>query len=753
MNRKRKALFLPLCIPALSAGLTLPITATAQSKELNVLEEVLVTATKRGTVALADTPIAIQVFSNEDLQRQGIKQFADYAPQISGLSFEDQGPGDKRIVIRGLQSVGASTTGVYFDDIILTGNNRQDGGGRQADLRLADMERIEVLKGPQGTLYGASSMSGTIRLITNKPDVEAMSGGINATVSTTEEAGDENTDIDGMINIPIIKGVAALRLVAYQSDQSGFVDNIHSGPDGAFNGQDDVNNIDISGGRAAFRWMPTERVTLDMMYLEQDTESDGPYWYQPIFGEYNQRNLTPAPWKESVEAFNIALEWELDHGTISASTSGLDRDIFYSFPATRVLCSIFGKPKSVCFSENDPELYATQGTLNQPQDRSIDNSEIRYASNWNGPLQLVAGLFYQKEESSFTSTVSRTTLAGDALTDQQNIFVNRQVNGEIENTAAFGELSYDFSERLTGTVGVRVFEFEINEVGQNLATTFRENDAAPVPTSSQEDDINWKFNLSYDISEDAMVYANYAEGFRAGGNNEPDFTSGATFPAFGSDSLESWEVGGKASFLDRRLQVDAALYFMEWSDRQERVLASLDEGDFLIIDNVGSAEIMGFELGIVALPFANLDLSVGGNITVMEAELSEDPPQLNASSPQEGDRIPFVPEFSASAFIEHMAELSGAWSLISRADYSYVGKSYTDFRPASPRYEPVGDYSLVNARLIFDYDNRYQVTLFGDNLLDESAIITEIIDGTLRRPNMAIPVRPRTVGVSVSYQF
>ena len=140
-------------------------------------------------------------------------------------------------------------------------------------------------------------------------------------------------------------------------------------------------------------------------------------------------------------------------------------------------------------------------------------------------------------------------------------------------------------------------------------------------------------------------------------------------------------------------------------------------------------------------------------MTVMEAELSDDPQQMNASSPQEGDRIPFVPEFSANAFVEYTKELSGAWTLISRADYSYVGKSYTDFRPTSPRYEPMGNYSLVDLRLIFDYDSRHQITLFADNLLDESAIVSQIIDGTLRRPNMAIPVHPRTLGVSVSYQF
>ncbi len=164
----------------------MPRTLFAQEADTNSIAEVKVTASKRGEQTVLDTPMAIQAITSEQLASQGIVQFADYARSISGLTFEDQGPGDKKYVIRGLDSTGASTTGVYFDDIVVTANNPQDGGGREPDIRLVDMERVEVLKGPQGTLYGASSMSGTIRMITNKPDASKTSFSANAGVSSTD---------------------------------------------------------------------------------------------------------------------------------------------------------------------------------------------------------------------------------------------------------------------------------------------------------------------------------------------------------------------------------------------------------------------------------------------------------------------------------------------------------------------------------------------------------------------------------------
>ena len=226
------------------------------SDEQPVIEEILVTASKRGAVALRDIPMSIQAFTGEDLERRGIVEFIDYARSVSGLSFEDQGPGDKKYVLRGTQSVGAATTGVYFDDIVITGNNRQDGGGRQPDIRLVDMERIEILKGPQGTLYGASSMSGTIRMITNKPNTTEFAGAINAGIGSTGSASGENYDLDGMLNIPLVEDQLAVRLVGYYGEEAGYIDDTLDYGIGGL-GAEGANNPRSSAQNGwSIRWAP-----------------------------------------------------------------------------------------------------------------------------------------------------------------------------------------------------------------------------------------------------------------------------------------------------------------------------------------------------------------------------------------------------------------------------------------------------------------------------------------------------------------
>ena len=662
-------------IPTILAAilsLSLPMIVTAQDTDprSGPLEEIMVTASKRGAQTLQDIPISIQAFSGEDLARRGVVDFDDYAREVSGLSFEDQGPGDKKYVLRGTQSTGAATTGVYFDDIVLTGNNRQDGGGRQPDVRLVDMERIEVLKGPQGTLYGSSSMSGTIRMITNKPDASKFAGAVNANLENTRNASGETYSIDAMLNVPIVKDKVAFRLVGYTTEEAGWIDdNIGYGVKRSVHG---ANETEVSGGRAALRWQVTDDVRVDALWIRQDTDTDGASWYQPLYGEFVQNNYQALPWNESMDAYNLAFEWAADHGTATASVSYMERDIEYRFDGTRILCGIFTGRNPLCKAPQAEAIAIRYSSLLvQPQDRSIFSSELRYASSWEGRFQLVGGLFYQEEDNNFRSIVSYFDTQGRPLplSDRQNIQVNRRVNGEIKQYAAFAEASFDVTDRLTATVGLRVFKFDVDEVGQNLVTRNRPVDAAPVVTASSEDDISPKFNLSFDITDDIMLYATYAEGFRSGGNNEPDFTTGTVFPGFGSDSLKSYEVGLKASFLDGSIQLDAAAYYMDWSDLQARVLASAATGNFLILGNVGSADIKGFEMGALVRPQQARNLTLGGNLTLLSAELSESfPVGTNAFPGQNGDRIPDVPEVTGNLFAE-----------LSHSGFWYLG-SYYPFR-------------------------------------------------------------------------
>jgi outer membrane receptor protein involved in Fe transport len=726
------------------------LTNVAHSAEEPLLGEVLVTASKRGETSVLDTPIAIQAITSQQLEAQGITQFSDYARSISGLSFEDQGPGDKKIVLRGMQSTGAATTGLYFDDLVITANNRQDGGGRQPDLRLIDMERIEVLKGPQGTLYGAGSMSGTIRMITNKPNLTETSGAVHAGVGYTSDASDPNYDYDAMLNVPLIEGKLGMRVVGYQNSLAGFIDDPMLGREG-------VNNQRVTGGRVAARWLITDALTLDAMWINQNTESNGAAYYQPLFGEFQQRNNTESDWEEELNAYNVALNWQLSNGSVTWSGSKMDRDIYYRFPGARILCTLFGGAQSTCFDpQNNATLVQYRASADQPQDRSIEVSELRYASDWDSPFQVVGGLFYQKEENNFRSRITDVNELGERLIGREHYNSNRVVNNSITQKAVFGELSYNITDALIATVGVRSFQFKVNEKGQNLVARTRPVEQAPVYTGSEEEDTTFKYNLKYNFDADRMVYLNYAEGFRAGGNNEPDFASGTVLPPYKSDNVKSYEIGAKGAFLNGTLQFDAAAYYMDWQGLQARVSANIPGSTALMLGNVGTAAIKGVEVGMQTIPF-DMDLTLGLNATRLEAKLTENgpfgPPNAQGVSVPtaglDGDRIPNVPEFTASLFADYGFEVA-SWEGSARVDYQYVGESYSDFNRTKPIFTEQGDYSLVNARLAFERE-RYKFDVFANNLFDEQAIVSSSIDA--RRPLEIIPLRPRTFGVSFGYKF
>lgn len=706
------------------------------SSQAGVLTEIVVTASKRGEQSLLETPMAIQAITADDLQKQGVAQFDSYARSISGLAFEDQGPGDKKIVLRGLASTGAATTGLYLDDIVLTANNSQDGGGRQPDIRLVDMERIEILKGPQGTLYGASSMSGTVRQITNKPDPTAFSVAANAGLAGTEGGGADYT-VDGMVNVPLVDGRLAFRAVAYQAEREGFIDDINLGIDGA-------STDEVTGGRAALRWAITDDATLDLMYLRQDTDTDGPAWYQPLFGEFVQANHTPMPWTESLDAYNAVINWNVARGTVTANASRMERDLYYQFDGARILCTLFGGPASDCKQMvTSPLIQSRRAGAFQPQARSITSSELRYASAWESRWQLVAGVFYDKEENDFTSKVQSVDAQQNPIPGQ--LFVNRVVENDVEHRALFGELSYDLTQALTITGGARTFRIQIDQLGQNLQTLFRPVAQPAVFTRSIEEDETYKFNVQYRFAPDRQLYFTYAEGFRSGGNNEPDFTTGTVLPPYGSDSLKSYEVGLKGRFLERALELDTALYVMDWSDLHARVSAQIAGSSFLIVGNVGSARIQGGELGLKAAPLRDRDVLIGLTATVLAAELTETTPNVG----NDGDRVPNVPEFSANLYGEYGFGI-GDWESILRAEFAYVGDSYSDFNATRPVYTRQGDYSLVNLRWNMARAP-YRLAVYVENVFDELAWITTSIDS--RRPLEAYPTRPRTYGVQLSYRF
>lgn len=730
------------CVLAPLAATLMPVSHAADAPQTAAsapVEEIIVTATKRGEQSIQDVSMSIAAFDEQSLRERGADNFLDYARAVPGLSVQDQGPGDKKYIIRGVQSVGAATTGLYFDEIVMTANNRQDGGGRQPDLKLFDVERVEVLRGPQGTLYGASSMSGTIRIVSNKPDPTEFAGRVEGTVSNTRY-GNENYRVNAMVNVPLIENKLAVRGVYYMRDESGFIDNTRLGLKG-------INDEDTQGGRLAVRLLATDSLTVTASGLYQKTESNGRYGFEPSTGELEVAFYTQTPWVDEYYAANVTAEQKFDAGTLLLTSSYFDRDIEFNNDGTTILAGILARP---------PEQV--RGLLAQPQSRSIWSNEARFSSDWDGPFNLVAGVFFQKEEGNFNSRVDSADERGMAEADPL-VYLWRTIDTEIENRSLFGELSYQLTDKLTATVGARWFQFDVDEQSSLLIACCSGNTpgSGPArPTASSDKDVNYKLNLSYEANDDLLFYAQAAQGFRSGGNNEPGISvvpGCQNASSFGSDGLWNYEIGAKMSLFDNRAVLNVTPYYIDWSDMQVRAFNPTCNN--ARIDNAGEARIQGVEAELVLRPLAALEFNFTFNYS--DAELTENQPRAtgtgNGTEGLEGDDIPGVPRKNGSAGAQYTFPIGNqSFSGVLRGDYSYVGSSKTAFRPLTDStYRVQPSYSLTNVRFGLTGDT-WEATLFLNNVFDERAEVTRLVFSQTR-PDIIITNRPRELGLSFSKSF
>ena len=751
----------------LLAGVALPQMACAQAASGtaasdNALDDIVVTANKRGAESLQRVPIAIQALTGETLAAKGANSFADFAGSVPSLQFNDLGPGDKKYIIRGVSSTGASTVGVYYDEAVITAANSNDGGGRNADIRLYDLERIEVLKGPQGTLYGASSMSGTIRFITAKPKMSEFEGNVTGEVSSTKKGG-TNYNLHGTINLPIVYDVLAIRATGWLDDQSGYIDAVRI-PSGRIN---NINNDNNKGGRVIARLTPNTDITVTASVTVQHTKSDGSSRYTPPGtnsygdqasgfpsvpgGDLINTDLTQSPLSDKLHIYSLTGEYKTGIGSFTATTNWYDRTFDYSFDSTPIL-----------FANGVP----IPGITHQPQYRRVWSNEVRYASDFDGPLNVVVGGFLQREKSNFTVEVIRSNAFGlprgpfnpansdDALANPNgNTFFGRTDDQELKQEAAFGELTFKPLEKLTAVVGARYFHSRQTAAQQ---TTHPFGGFAPgsqtdlvLFNQSSDHKVTYKFNLSYQADRAVLVYATAAQGFRVGGVNAANLPFTSNIPrGYTPDTLWNYEVGFKSELFDRRLRLNIAAYTIRWSDTQVRAVDAT--GSFPFTTNAGKVRINGIEAEADGRLAPGLQLSVGGSYQT--AKLRQDQPFIpgNPNLGLKGDTLPNVPKFQANASLSYDFPLAGTFTETLRADFNYRAKTQTQFNGLSPFNVPLDSYTLLNLRAT-THSDAWALALFVDNVFDKRAQIDAI--SSTQDPLARLTVRPRTIGVSATRNF
>ncbi len=740
-----RQLMVPLVTGLSSLAMLAPAVAMGQEAEAasNVLEEVIVSASKRGNQSLQDVPVSIRALTSEDLDRQNIQTFEDWVRQVPGVTFKDLGPGEKTIVTRGLVSTGAATTSVYFDETNITAFNDGEGGGRNVDFKLFDLERIEVLRGPQGTLYGASGMGGTVRIIPAKPNLSEFSSSVEGEYSNTESGGN-NYAVHGHLNMPLVDDTFGIRLAAWKVDNSGYIDNIRFGTT-------DINDEDTVGARLMATYKFTENFSLTGTVMVQDQDiGDGTRFNRigddalvfpgetpfSVTGDLQVTDFTRNPRVDDPSIMSLVANYDTQYGSFVATTSLYEREIEYNFDSTPILL-FFGVPIKAISSF--------------PEDREIWNTEVRFNSALEGPVQFVSGVYYQDEDlysESNVFTVDDEGFINETSPSVLSVLRDRT----FEELAVFGELTYSFTDRWDATVGARYADFEF-VTDENAVVPFFGPPRGPEPTKTGSDDnFIMKVNTSYRVSDEAMVYGTVSQGFRRGGLNLNAFGDLFDIPeTFGSDELVNVEAGMKSSWLEDRLILNATVYSLFWSDIQLETINA--EGTAEFFTNAGEARVDGLELELFARPVPGLDLFAAIGYT--DAALTEDAPPLNdpplPSEGRDGDKLNNVPEWTVTLGADYVWGVFNDFEAFVGGSVQYTDSSNTRIAGSRDPFNVRLDNStILDLRAGIDKES-WRFELFMDNVTDERAqndAINEITNILAFFTN-----RPRTTGVRVAYRF
>jgi iron complex outermembrane recepter protein len=691
------------------------------------LEEITVTARKRAEKAI-DVPFSLQVVDGKDLTQLGALDFSDYARTVAGVSFEDKGAGRYTIFMRGV-STGSdvdtgldSSVGVYFDEIPIAEDSSQP------DLKLYDMSRIEVLRGPQGTLYGSGSLSGTVRLLPNQPDLTGASGLAEGQISDTEHGG-LNYAVDGVLNIPLSATTAA-RLVAYKDDNDGFLDNGFSGAKG-------INYEHTSGARAAVLFEPTDKLDITVNGIYQDGSFGEYYQVTDHFPALIIDEAEPEPFDDRYGLAGLEVNYDFGPAKLTAVTGYYDRrrylqnDIDY-------FTGELGLPRA--FS---PLTY-TSRTITQ---------ELRLASTGEQRLTWLTGGYFEDQHAHALQSVSA---AGEPVPPpgEQLVNIDRYTNNN--QYAAFGEGNYKLTHKLILTAGLRVSHLYGDNTSIDNGTLFGGQSINQGPYSNTP--VTPRLILSYRRNESSQIYVQASKGFRIGGVN-PGLPpclpqNGCTVnvkSTFGPDSTWNYELGTKMEALDGRLALDADVFYIDWRDIQLNV----NRGDgFNGFMNAGQAVIKGFEL--TAHAQVTTHLLLGGQFTYTDGKITE----LGSGVAATGvvavnNAVPAVPKFSTSGFAEWGTAFDGdGWAYV-RGDISYITTRYGSFASTAPL--PLHPYALGDVRFGVN-KGLYSTAIFVTNVADRRAQLamqaySGVHDGepySWLRYNVNVP---RTIGFTFSRRF
>ena len=780
------------------------------------VQELVVTANRFGAESIQKMSMAISAVSAEQLERTNQTNLTDLTRYAPSLTITEGAPGFNTFEIRGLTAMPYRTSdtsdrslvAVYLDDTPISVQ------GQTPDLKIYDLDRVEILRGPQGTLYGAGSMSGTIRFITAKPSTHSFFGTLEGTASGTEH-GSINDSFRAMVNIPLIADKLAVRATVYQGEDSGYIDDI------GVRNRTGVNLDRTSQARVALRWTPTERLTVDASVTYEKSKAYGLNQGLSGLAPYTTSTNGPEGTQDDFSLYNVSLDYDLGFADLISSTSYTWRRVGFEASPEPQIAYFFqnytGLPLSTTTYPlfNAPPAYSQQVTNLIPREGyDISNKihdfmqEVRLVSKNDGPIHWTVGAFYEHQRRNLYQDIpvpgfdtlsyenyffgpfntpgglynSQTV---DAAFEPNDIFSGLQ-NETEHQIALFTDDTWHVTHKLDVTAGVRYFNFK-EDYYLFEGGVYGVVNHVPVTehTSLSSSGVNPRFNVTYHFNDDFMVYAEAAKGFRYGGANQPVIQQAIPTPApasltlaqqctqqlasygygsapltFGPDHLWSYSIGEKARLANGRMTLNADAYYVDWQDVQSRLLLNCS---YFFTDNKGAVRAEGVELESTIRLTPKFTISANGAFN--DSQANGNIPTVGAFN---GDFAPYSPRWTASVAGFYDAPVwNGAVHL--QVSYHYRSKMQTTFNPLSTTISngqlvangPNGGFAIIPAAndvsASINYDiGRYEIGIFGNNLTD-GVKITDVGRATYYKlyqdGDRVTYARPRTVGARIKVKF
>jgi iron complex outermembrane recepter protein len=753
---------------------------------------IYVTATKRETTLL-EVPFSINAQTEEDIQRLGAGTIEDLSRNVAGLNVQNLGPGQSQVSIRGVsagqlirdQPGVKEQVGIYLDESVISLSLFQP------DLDLFDLNRVETLRGPQGTLFGSGSVGGTIRYITNQPDPSKMEGVVEGNLNLV--SGDLGGHLKGAVNVPL-GGSAAVRVVGYHTEYAGFIDAFREG-----GGRDEnVNDGRRTGGRIALLFQPTPGISITPRVVYQEVRANG-FNRQEVYNLYANPFTTTRParffrdreqhllldekFADDTLLADLTASADLGPVELTSVTSYIDRDILVSRDASALTGSVSVDLNLL------PASFLLPSNLVDTTDLKTWTQELRLSSSGEGPFQWLIGAFYSDVNRIYAQRLPTPGYdvfidarfgAGTAAAVANGFPLNSPYNADlpydIKQTALFGEASYDITDALTATAGLRYYDFK--EVrGFKSGGLFANGDNQTDETKS--DGFSPRLLLSYEAVDDVIINLQASKGFRLGGVNDPlneslcsaqDVIDYGGFDTYEDESLWNYEAGVKSQF--GPISLNAAAFYTDISNLQ--VTADAGSCSSRVVFNA-DAHTMGVEFELTARPAEGLDLSLAGSW--VEAEFDETRLKQNGQvleGIREGNRLPSVPKFQIAASAFYTFPISDEDKGYLGVTFQHVGTRFTQpgDQENNPRTfvhglpfggAPAGAsttldlelpaYELINVSAGVEMGYGLDFRVYINNLLDQNAILAfDRERGGRARLGFHVG-QPRTIGVTARQRF